>query len=127
VRGKAIVAIQNPITLNEHEELQPDISLLRWRDDYYEQSHPRPQDVLLLIEVAESSARYDRNIKILLYARNGVPEVWLLDLPQRRLEIYHSPKQGKYTHVGHHTNGRVAASLLPEAIISIDDLFPASA
>lgn len=64
---------QNPVVLDEHSEAQPDIALLRPRVDFYKSAHPQPQDILLIVEVAESSLRYDRQIKIPPYAGSGFP------------------------------------------------------
>jgi Uma2 family endonuclease len=124
--GKAVVASQNPVILGDHNVPQPDIAVLRWRDDYYKTAHPRPQDVLLVIEVSDTTVHYDREIKVPLYARHGIPEVWLLDLQERVLEIYRNPEQGKYQHIEHLRSGRVAPLHLPEAVIQLADLFPGS-
>ncbi|MCE2487883.1 MAG: Uma2 family endonuclease [Desulfurellaceae bacterium] len=80
----ALVSPQNPIRLSEHSEPQPDFAILRLRADFYRTSHPQPSDVLLVIEVADTSIRHDREVKIPLYARHGIPEVWLLDLHNTR-------------------------------------------
>ncbi|MGD1700408.1 Uma2 family endonuclease [Dapis sp. BLCC M229] len=86
--GKAIVDIQNPIDLNDESEPQPDLTLLRWRDDYYAGKHPQPEDIFLLVEVADSTIKYDRGVKIPLYAENGISEVWLIDINQELVEVY---------------------------------------
>lgn len=72
--GKAVVAGQNPVILGGYEEPQPDIALLRWRDDYYRTAHPHAEDVLLLIEISDSTLRYDRDVKIPLYAKTVSPK-----------------------------------------------------
>ena len=71
---RAIVRVQNPIRLSERSELQPDLALLRPRPDFYEHAHPGPADVVLVIEVAETSGDVDRLVKVPLYARAGIPE-----------------------------------------------------
>jgi len=82
--GRAIVQVQNPVEFPEElSELQPDIALLRPRPDFYRAAHPRAADVLLLIEVADTTLRLDRRVKIPLYGRAGVLEAWLLDLTSR--------------------------------------------
>jgi Uma2 family endonuclease len=120
----AIVAAQNPIVLGEHSEPQPDIVLLKPRDDFYRRSHPGPDDVLLLIEVADTSAPYDRLVKVPLYARHGIREVWILDLPQKRLEVYRQPRRdhGEYQRFAQYRDGRVSPEMLPEVALSITDL-----
>src|SRR5687768_12095899 len=95
--GKASVLVQNPVRLSEYSEPQPDVALLRRRDDFYRERHPQPDDVLLLIEVAATSLRFDRDTKLPLYARHGIPEMWLVDLGRRRLSRHRAPQQGSYT------------------------------
>ena len=119
---RILVGVQNPVILDQGSEPQPDISVLRWRDDFYAKSHPRPEDILLLIEVADTTARYDREVKVPLYARHAIPEVWLLDLQQRRLEIYLEPQQGEYMRMEQRRTGSVSPTQLPEINIKIDDL-----
>jgi len=96
---KAIVRCQNPVSIDDHSEPEPDFALLRRRSDFYRTAHPRPHDLLLIIEVAESSLAYDRDVKVPLYARHGVPEVWLIDLEGRRVTRYRTPADGAYTRV----------------------------
>lgn len=88
VGDTAIVSVQDPIHLDPHTEPQPDLALLRPREDFYRTAHPRADDVLLIIEVADASLRYEREIKIPLYARHGIPEVWLVDLLDNRLQRF---------------------------------------
>jgi Uma2 family endonuclease len=94
--GKAVVYAQNPVVFLQYSEPQPDIALLKPREDDYIRALPVPGDVLLLIEVAESPLSYDRDIKIPLYAHYGIPEVWLIDLQNERVEIYREPGTGGY-------------------------------
>ena len=121
----AIVDAQNPVVLSENSEPQPDIMVLKPRRDFYTRSHPRPDDVLLLIEVADTSASYDRTVKIPLYAHYGIPEVWLLDLPQKRLEVYRTPhaEHTTYQHAEQHLDGTVSPALLPSVVIDVANLF----
>ncbi|NBC17495.1 MAG: Uma2 family endonuclease [Bacteroidetes bacterium] len=99
VGRKAIVAVQNPVWLDDYTEPLPDIALLRPRADYYRNGHPSPDDVLLLIEVADTSLAYDRDVKLPRYARAGIPEAWLVDLGGRRLTIHRLPAGGAYTQI----------------------------
>jgi len=96
VRDMAFVSTQSPIQLNDLTQPQPDVALLRLRDDYYRSSHPKPENVLLLIEVADTTIDYDRRIKLPLYAGAGIPEVWIINLPAELIEIYAAPKDGAY-------------------------------
>ena len=99
VNGRAHVRVQNPLRLDDHSEPQPDVSVLRRRPDFYKSGHPRPVDALLVVEVADTSLRYDRDDKIPLYARHGIPEVWLVDLKTKRFVRYRNPQQGAYASV----------------------------
>jgi Uma2 family endonuclease len=82
---RAVLSPQNPIVLGEHSEPEPDLAVLRPRADFYTESHPQAADALLLIEVADSSIAYDLQVKVPLYARHGIPEVWVVDIPDRRV------------------------------------------
>lgn len=96
VGEEIIVSVQDPIHLDEFNEPQPDVALLRWREDFYTKSHPTAADVLVVIEVADTSVEYDRKRKQPLYARTGVPEVWLANLPEDRFEIHTQPSGDEY-------------------------------
>lgn len=87
-----IVRPQGPVRLDEHNEPQPDLALLRFREDFYEREHPGPGDALLLVEVSESSLEYDRSAKLPLYAGAGIPEVWILDLASGEVESHSGPR-----------------------------------
>lgn len=80
VADRAVIGAQDPVRLSDLSEPEPDVSVLRPREDFYESAHPGPEDVLLIVEVADSSIGIDRHVKVPLYARAGVPEVWLVDL-----------------------------------------------
>lgn len=97
VRGRAIVSAQNPVVLGDLSVPQPDLALLRYRSDYYAQVHPGPGDVLLLIEVADTSLAHDRDTKLPLYARFNVPEVWIVDIANRHLDVHRHPDGARYT------------------------------
>jgi len=93
---RVVVWPQNPIRLGEHSEPQPDVALLRPELDSYASRLPGPEDVLLLVEVADSSLAYDRQIKLPLYASFGVREVWLVDLEAGAIEVYRQPGPSEY-------------------------------
>ena len=120
---RAIVSVQDPITLDDYSEPQPDIALLRWRDDFYRSANPRTADVLLIIEAANSSLQFDRERKIPLYARHDIPEVWLFDLKQQRLEAYRKPVAGEYTEITYHRGGMLAPCMLPDTAIDLAEFF----
>jgi Uma2 family endonuclease len=93
---RIVLAVQNPLTLDERSEPQPDLTVLRARADYYRDGHPAPGDTLLVIEVAENSLRYDMKIKLPLYAARAIPEVWIVDLDGQRLARYSEPGEQGY-------------------------------
>jgi len=94
---RAILSVQDPIRLGEYSVPKPDLALLRSRDDFYRDAHPEPDDVYLIVEVADTSANFDRTRKLPLYAEQQIPAVWLIDLGEERLEIYEKPVDGEYT------------------------------
>jgi Uma2 family endonuclease len=105
-----IVRVQNPVRLNDFSEPQPDIALLKPRKDFYSNSHPVREDVLVVIEVADTSLAYDRNVKLPLYARAGVPEAWLMVLGKDVIEVHSQPKNGKYQKVQRLKRGKTLVS-----------------
>ncbi len=90
-QGRLIVSVQNPIYLGKYAEVQPDLALLRAQPDFYAAALPAPADVFLVVEVGDTTAEYDRQVKLPLYALAGIPEVWLVDLNAQALEVYRSP------------------------------------
>ena len=94
---RALVTVQNPLRLGSHAEPEPDVMILSWRDDFYASAHPGPEDVLLLIEVSDTTIDSDRNEKLTLYANAGIPEVWIANIPERVVEVYTDPVNGVYT------------------------------
>ncbi|HEY0547484.1 MAG TPA: Uma2 family endonuclease [Pyrinomonadaceae bacterium] len=95
----AVVAVQNPVRIDDYSEPEPDLAVLKPRDDFYTKGHPKPDDVLLVVEVADSSVEFDRNKKLPLYAGANIPEVWLVNLPQDMIEIYTQPVDGTYREI----------------------------
>ena len=90
------ISIQDPVRLAEFSEPQPDIALLIHREDFYRNAMPTAADVLIVIEVADSTLESDRRYKMPLYAQAEIPEAWLVDLPEERIEVYSEPKNGTY-------------------------------
>ena len=123
VGGRAIVSVQNPIRLGRRSEPQPDVALLRPREDFYASEHPGPEDVLLIVEVAEHSAGYDRGVKVPLYARYGVVEVWVVDLLRGVVEVYRGPEGEGYREVQVVGRGEVITPLqLPDLHVPVDQI-----
>ena len=126
LQGRAIVWIQNPVCLDDNSEPQPDVMLLRWRDDFYRDGHPGPDDVLLLIEVSDSSVDFDRNEKLSAYARAGIPEVWIASRPDRRIESYSDPSGDEYATVRCYGAGEsIAPQAFPDVVLEVDRIIPA--
>lgn len=93
---KAIVSVQNPIVTSDLSEPEPDISVLAYRADFYSTEVPHAKDVLLVIEVADTSVTYDREVKLPLYAESGIPEFWLINLEENEIEMYWQPAGDAY-------------------------------
>jgi Uma2 family endonuclease len=123
VGDRGIVSVGNPVRLSRHSEPQPDFAVLRTRDDY-RTALPRPEDTLLAVEVANTSLDYDRNVKLALYARSGIPEVWIVNLAAEEVEVYRSPIGDSYS-----ARARVGGSdtltieAIPEVRIPVAEIF----
>jgi Uma2 family endonuclease len=116
-----IVRVQGPVRLNERSE--PDLALLKPRPDFYSERHPTPEDELLLIEVSETSADYDREVKLPLYAGAGIAEVWIADLEAQTIEAHAGPGRNAYETVTTARRGETVASpSVPELFVRADDI-----
>ncbi|MDX6272678.1 MAG: hypothetical protein QOD28_3901 [Acidobacteriota bacterium] len=104
----ALISTQDPIRLNDFSEPQPDLALLRLRDDFYRDALPTPADVLLVIEVADTTLGYDRQVKVPLYAKAGVAEVWIINLTDELIEVYAEPESDAYQTVVNFRRGEEA-------------------
>jgi len=122
---RARVHIQSAISLDNASELQPDLALLVPRTDRYRRAHPTPADILLLIEVSDSTLRHDRDVKVPLYARHGVPEVWVVDLQKSELLWFRSPQAGSYVEKGVvRQPGAVSPAALPGVGVDFTGILP---
>jgi Uma2 family endonuclease len=117
--GHVLTSVQNPLRLDAYNELEPDFLLLRPRADDYQASHPGAADVLLLVEVSDSSLAYDRGRKLALYAKFKVPEVWIIDIAGSTIEIYRQPQDGAYSSMERRTSGMLAPGLVPGVTIDV--------
>ena len=125
VEDRAILQVQGAIHLDDDTEPQPDLALLRDRPDFYSSSHAEPSDVLLLIEVADSSVGYDRNEKLPRYAQAGIPEVWITVLPERIIEAHTEPMNGQYTHRHIYVPGdAITPGCFPDIALSVSEILP---
>jgi Uma2 family endonuclease len=120
-----IVSVQNPFRIPDYSEPQPDILILRPRDDFYANKFPLPEDILLLIEVADSSLRYDQTIKLSLYAEHRIPEYWIVNLERDILEIYRQPQNKSYLKQTLIDNPQVtfAPIAFPEITMTLKDIY----
>ena len=125
VGRRAVVQVQSPIRLDDGTEPQPDIVLLQERPDLYASGHAGPQDILLVIEVADTSVGYDRNEKLPRYARAGIPEVWLTILPDRVIEAHTEPADGRYAVRRIFAPGdTISPACFPDIALSVDEILP---
>ncbi len=117
--------VQLPVAIPDYDEPEPDLALVRAREDDYDQSHPTPADVLLLIEVADTSLVYDRGVKLPIYARAGIPETWIADLSATSVGRHGDPdtETGAYRSVARFGLAEtVRSSVLPELTLPVDSV-----
>ncbi len=123
VRKRAVVSVQNPLTLSDYSEPQPDLALLKPQADFYASAHPTPADALVIIEVADSTVETDRRNKIPTYAFAAVREVWLIDLVNDRIEVHSNPFKGVYQEVRIIQRGQnVISPSLPQLKLKADEI-----
>jgi Uma2 family endonuclease len=122
LRSQVIVRMQNPIRLSAYSEPQPEVALVRRRPDYYRTGHPGPEDILLVVEVADTSVEQDRR-KIVLYGRAGIPEAWLVDLTRATVEVYKCPAPRGYDDVLVLRRGQpLTLQAFPDLRLGTDDI-----
>ena len=120
---RAIVWPQNPVELNDNSEPQPDVALLQPRSDFYEAEKPQAQDIILIIEVADTTVEADRNVKIPLYAENGIMEVWLVDINAECVEVYRELTPNGYQQLQRFQRGQtLSIQAFPDVAIAIDEI-----
>jgi Uma2 family endonuclease len=120
-----IISVQNSIILDNNSEPQPDLALLKPQINFYENQKPQSQDIYLLIEVSDSTLKYDRETKIPLYAENNINEAWLVNLNNNSLEVYRYPKNNSYQLVQQLSSNETISPLdFPELIINLSTIFP---
>jgi Uma2 family endonuclease len=121
---RAVLLVQNPVVLGDHSSPQPDLALAWPRADFYASRHPQSGDLILVVEVADSSLRFDRDDKVPLYAHHRIPEVWLVDPKGKRLVRYCAPEHGAYASVDQPDLGSpLEIAALPETHIDASALF----
>ncbi|HEY0069888.1 MAG TPA: Uma2 family endonuclease [Chloroflexia bacterium] len=123
LRDKVRLHVQNPIQLDFYSELIPDTTLLRRRDYSKDEQHPGPEDTLLVVEVSDTTLIMDRQVKVPLYAQAGIPEVWIVNLQQDRIEVHSQPVGGAYKTLRRLRRGQsVAIPGFAEAKVKVDDV-----
>lgn len=121
--GLITVWAQNPIELDDNSEPQPDVTLLRRRADFYEAGKPQFQDIILLVEVADTTVETDRDVKIPLYAENGIAEVWLVDINEQCVEVYREPSPTGYQNIQKFQRGQTLfIQAFPDINITVDEV-----
>jgi Uma2 family endonuclease len=124
VKDKGFVSVQNPIRLSSRSEPEPDFAVLKPRADFYRKQLPTAADTLLVVEVCNTSERYDREIKLPLYAAHGIPEVWLISIEQQSLTIYRSLANNRYQQEQTtQSPSAVSLSALPDITVDLSALF----
>lgn len=122
VSDDILVSVQNPLRLSDFNEPEPDL-VLADLTKYDGNRHPRPEEVILLVEVSDSTLKYDRDFKIPLYAEAGIPEVWIVNLPNNIIEIHQKPSNGLYQLVKIFKSDEIASSeKLPDLLIPVKDI-----
>lgn len=122
-RQDALLRVQDPLRVDDRTELEPDATVVRFREDFYAGGHPLPRDVLLVVEVAESSLAYDRDVKMGLYARAGVREAWLVDLERPAIIVHTDPTGQGYRSMSMRRPGElVGGSGWPSTALKVDEL-----
>lgn len=121
--GEAIISVQNPISISKYSEPEPDFALLRPREDFYTESHPRPEDIYLIVEISVSSLEYDRGFKLPLYARAGIKEAWVVNLDESCVEVYTKPSEHEYDMMEKFRRGDVVKlRMFPDNALDVKDI-----
>ena len=122
---RTLVLVQAPVRLSDLSEPEPDVALLRPRSDDYASAHPGPDDVLLIVEVAESTVAFDRGMKLRLYAAAGIPEYWIVDLADDRIEVYQQPGATGYRDVRRYRReDTLRAAAFPNVEMAVAAILP---
>ncbi|MGI8670843.1 MAG: Uma2 family endonuclease, partial [Aridibacter sp.] len=120
-----IIGVQDPIQINQRNEPEPDISILKMRDDFYVEKHPQASDILLVVEVSDSTLKFDRETKKRIYSNAGIVEYWLVDLEENTLETYSKPKSGTYFEMKVYERGDVVYSKHIEKLkLNVSEIIP---
>jgi len=119
----AIVGIQDPVRLDDYSEPEPGIALVKPKADLYEHAHPGPRDILLILEISDTSSAFDRQVKAPMYARAGIAELWLELIAEECIEVYTEPANGVYSKVRQARRGEsLTPRSFPQVTIPVDEL-----
>jgi Uma2 family endonuclease len=120
---KVLLRVQGPLLIDEYNLPEPDVLLLRRRDDYYEPAHPGPKDVLLVVEISDASLSHDRETKLTLYAIAGVAEYWIEDIQRGEILVFREPSDDAYrTQQTFHRGESLSTLAFPDIFLKVDDL-----
>ncbi len=120
--GRAVISVQNPLRLSNYTEPQPDVVVLKYREDCYRFKRPMAEDALLVVEVADTTLSYDRNVKLLRYAKSGVPEVWIENLEDDLLLVFRDPAGGAYqTCLILRPGDSLSVAAFPDVVFKVED------
>lgn len=120
---KVRLRVSEPISIREHSEPQPDLAVVKAKADHYKSAHPAPKDVLLVIEVADSSADFDNTVKAKLYGKAGIPEYWIVETAEACVRVFTEPsKQGYRTIKEYHRGDKVKCGTVPELHLAVTEL-----
>jgi Uma2 family endonuclease len=125
VAPRAMVRVQGPLVLGERSAPQPDVMLLRPRADRYYNSHPAAADALLVVEVSDTTLQYDLKVKRPLYARAGVPELWIVDIERRELHVFREPQLDYSFHRVLTANDKIVIAVYGNVELAVSAMFPA--
>ena len=124
--NRTLVSVQSPVVTSPTSEPEPDFMLLAFRDDLYDFGKPRPRDVLLLIEASDSSLEYDREVKLPYYASLAIPETWIANLRDDRIEAHTEPTPGGYRSTRiYHPGDTISPTAFPDFQVAVSDIIPA--
>ncbi|HZB40360.1 MAG TPA: Uma2 family endonuclease [Ilumatobacter sp.] len=122
---RGVLRVQSSIVCGEYSQPQPDVAVLAPPITRYRTRHPGVDDILLLIEVADATLRFDRQVKVPIYSREGIREAWLVDIPNRRVEVFRQPTPDGYASAtAHHLGSVISPTAFPEVEIAVAELVP---
>lgn len=122
--NQSIISVQEPLLVNSISEFTPDIKILKSREDFYSSKGPKAKDVLLLVEVSEGDIETDKKVKLPFYAGIGIVEIWIVNIPEKRLEVYRQPSGNNYTQILlYRKNELVSPTLFPNVELNIKEIF----